>query len=528
MNIFGSVGLRKPKLNKFNLSYERKMSLNMGDLVPVMVQEILPGDNFRVNTEVFLRFMPMLAPIMHRVNVICEYFFVPNRLTWNASEDDSFETFITGGPDGTDAPEWPNILVTETDKGVTEPGRIWDYMGGPDLTGFTTWVGQPPCSALPFRAYQMIYNEYYRDQNTEAEIVIEKTGGSIVAADPEWNELMTLRRSAWEKDAYTSALPWTQRGAPVTLPVELSGYAPVVTTGLGGTSSIVTATENPGGISVGYGIGIDAAAPSGADLYADLSSGSATSVTIEALRFSVRLQEWLEKNARGGARYIEQILSHFGVVSSDARLQRPEYLGGYRAPVNVSEVMSTSQSTEVGNEYPMADISGRAISAAGFHGFKKRFEEHGFVIGIMRVLPRTAYQQGLPRYLGARSSKFEYFWPEFAHLGEQAIKLRELYTDPVTPGALGVTDFGYQQRYHEYKYNPSTIHGQMKTTLAHWHMGRIFMNPPVLIDGFVMANPTDRIFNVLGAGEDDHKLVCQVFHKVDALRPIPIFAVPHI
>lgn len=536
MNIFSHVKMGRPKLNKFNLSHEKKLTMRMGEIVPIFCQETLPGDVFRVKSEMFMRLMPLVAPMMHRVNVKVDWFFVPNRLTWKATDSDGWEDFITGGADGTLAPEAPWFEINVGNRDTTEPGTLMDYLGVPDLRDNTEfpspWAQNVGISALPFRAYQLIWNEYYRDQNLQQPIPVALTAGEVTGASV--TDITTIRKSCWEKDPFTGALPFTQRGAPVTLPVTLSGYAPVTAEPLdpGTVSSTVSGIEQPGSTNVGYGIDVtDPNVPAGSELYARLADGVATAVTIEGLRFAARLQEWLEKNARGGARYIEQMLVHFGVVSDDARLQRPEYLGGSSSPFNISEVLSTSQSIEVDNEYPLGDMAGRGVSAGAYNGFKRRFKEHGFVLGLCRVIPRTGYQQGLPRYLGARTSKFEYFFPEFAHLGEQAVKLREVYCQP---GTL-TDDFGYVPRYYEYKMGFSTTHGEMKTSLAHWHMNRIFAagdaaNPiPTVLNGaFVECNPTKRVFSVLDDGGNNHEVVCQLYNRVDALRPMPVFGIPRL
>lgn len=504
--LFDSISLRRPKRNKFDLSHERKMSFDMGVLTPIMCQEIVPGDSFRVRSEIFMRMAPMLAPVMHRVNLFTHYFFVPNRLLW-----DEWEDFITGGRLGTTTPVVPTMGSSSMAVGI---GSLGDYLGMPlDLGSFD----DVPVSALPFRAYQLIYDEFYRDQNLTVPLDILKTSGDIPAG-AEMTKLLTLRKRAWEKDYFTSALPWAQRGGAVGVPV--SG---VVGAGTFKTGDIRKTSDgslsSTGALSATLGVEKVGGTE---NVYHDVDGeGTLTdaSVTINELRRSARLQEWLEKNARGGARYVEQILSHFGVKSSDARLQRPEYLGGGKQPVTISEVLSTvGDFTE---PVPQGNMSGHGVSFGTSNGFKRSFEEHGFVIGLMSVLPKTAYQQGLPKMF-RRPDKFDYFWPEFANIGEQEILTSEIYfsKDEVDPDQV----WGYQSRYAEYKYHCDSVHGDFKTSLAFWHMGRIFASAPLLNTGFVESDPTERIFAVTDPVAD--KLYCQVYNRVDAMRPMPYFGTP--
>lgn len=514
--IFNKIRVRRPPYNKFDLSHERKMSFDMGELVPIMCQEIVPGDSFRVSTECMLRMAPMLAPIMHRVNVTTHYFFVPNRLLW-----DEWEDFITGGREGTSAPVVPFMTSTNlVASGRLEQGTLADYLGFPRVISQDVPIF---VSALPFRAYTLIYDEYYRDQNVSAAIDMSKTSGEQLPA--EIAKICVLRKRAWEKDYLTSALPFAQRGPSVDLPVDVEGYAPLVVEsplGPGETDWRIKATETPGGTAVEYGTGgFDAGAPADSDVYAKIE-GLSSSTSINELRRSIRLQEWLEKMARGGARYVEQIFSHFGVKSSDARLQRPEYLGGGRAPIQISEVLATVQHTLPAS--PLGDMGGHGFSAGYANGFKRKFEEHGFVIGIMSVLPRTAYQQGIQRKF-QRFDKFDYYWPAFANIGEQEVLNKEVYYTGVTGNDPEGT-FGYQSRYAEYKYEPSSVHGEFRTSLSFWHMGRIFTSEPALNAAFIESDPTERIFAVTEPDVD--RIYAHCYNRVDALRPMPYFGTPAI
>lgn len=532
MSEFNSVWIKKPKRNLFNMSHEVKMSMNMGKLVPFFCQDVIPGDTFGVNSETMIRFAPMLAPIMHRVNVYTHFFFVPNRLVWN-----DWEEFITGGQDGQSlpvAPAFKTSEITRFEGGFFGSGSLLDYMGIPPLDDSTEYSPDYTFSALPFRAYQLIYNEYYRDQNLSDEIDFSRESG-LIYEENEVNKLLALRNRCWEKDYFTSALPFTQRGSEVTLP--LSGDATVFyeqQTGIKSGRFLVGNAGSPidkemipvsnadgtisnfqeyNGDGTKYPFDYD---PAGS-LKADLSTVNAT--TINDLRTAARLQEFLERNAVAGARYKEQIAAHFGVRTSDARLQRPEYLGGGKAPVVISEVLQTSSTDD---SSPLAEMAGHGISVGNTNRFKKFFEEHGYIIGIMSILPRTAYQQGTPRHF-LRNDKFDYFFPEFAHLGEQPIYSQELYTGAtVSPEKV----FGYTPRYSEYKYIPSRVAGDFRNSLNFWHMGRIFSGEPLLNESFVTSNPTDRIFAVTDS--QYHHLWVQIYNNVRAIRPIPKFSTPNL
>lgn len=531
MKLFDSVKSNRPKRNAFDLSHDVKLSLNMGQLVPILLQEVVPGDSFRVNTESLVRLAPMLAPMMHRVDVFTHSFFVPSRLVWS-----DFQEFITGGEDGLSTPVMPYFKINQAHQAAFKNGLLADYMGLPTLSADANIPEADyvlKASALPFRAYQLIYNEYYRDQNLIDPVPLSKSSGEI--SETEFNNIMLLRKRCWEKDYFTSALPFAQKGEPVTIP--FSGNAPVraiyneqnpspewvadsqdfVNTGnaklvaVQDTNRYILENQSDPSVALRYD-------PQGS-LVADLSNVNAT--TINDLRKSVQLQTWLERNARGGSRYIESILSHFGVVSSDARLQRPEYLGGGKTPIVVSEVLQTSSTDET---TPQANMSGHGLAVGNTHTFSRFFEEHGYIITIMSILPRTSYQQGLPR-LFSKFDKFDFYWPEFANLGEQEVKFKELYA------AMGYefdhTDedtFGYQSRYAEYKYNPAAVHGAFKDSLQFWHMGRIFQQQPALNADFVTADPTKRIFAV--TDENTEAIYVQLYHNIQAIRPMPYFGTP--
>ena len=526
-SIFDRILANRPKTSVFDLSHEKKLTCDMAKLVPICVQEVLPGDKFRINTEVMIRCAPMVAPIMHRVNVYTHYFFVPNRLVWS-----NWEKFITGQKSQLGIPYEPPTWGIHSD--LLKNGTLLDYMGVPTKNVITPTADAVDINMLPFKAYQLIWNEYYRDQNLQDEIEIGKDedGYTSIPASGATGayEILKLRNRCWEKDYFTSALPWTQKGDPVTIPV--GGTAPVV---LNNSSTVPLfkradnsiPAENDDIVAGTYlqtGKGRSMKAPTSNNsslkidpngtLDADLSN--ATASTINELRTAFQIQKWLERNARSGTRYIEHILSHFGVRSSDSRLQRPEYLGGGKSPIVVSEVLQTSSTDSTS---PQGNPAGHGISVQNSHSFNKSFEEHGFIIGIMSVLPRTAYQQGLNRMF-SRNSFLDYYFPEFANLGEQEVKNKEIF---VEYGSASMDmEFGYQARYQEYRYQPSTVHGSFRENMDFWHLGRKFNSLPSLNEDFVEANPDKRPFAV----ESEHVLWCQIYNNIQAIRPIPYVAEP--
>lgn len=516
--LFNVVKGPKAKRNKFDLSHERKMSFNMGDIIPTLVQEVVPGDSFRISSETMMRLAPMLAPIMHRCNVTTHFFFVPNRLIWNEWED-----FITGGKDGNLAPVSPYFDYNQLKVGgLVDSGTLGDYLGLPTRKSTDPVFNSYRVSCLPFRAYQLVYNEYYRDQNLSDPIDFSLASGEIY--DPlEVERLASIRKRCWEKDYFTSCLPWSQRGASANIPMrteisylDKSYLFQEDGTAFSGDATVVAGQE--GGIPPTYMKDSESGNFARVENIDDITGLTA----VNDLRKAVRLQEWLERAARGGHRYIEQIMSHFGVRSSDARLQRPEFLGGGIQPIVISEVLNTVGAIDTDTFAPQGNMTGHGISVGGSNGFSKFFEEHGFIIGVVSVLPKTAYQQGLNR-MWKREDKFDYFWPEFANLGEQEVRNSEVY---LQNGGAAINDaaFGYQSRYAEYKYKESSVHGDFRNTLNFWHMGRIFDTPPSLNEEFVNSDPTHRIFAV--EDESYHKLWCQIYNKVDAIRPMPFFGTP--
>lgn len=506
--------------NLFDLSHENKLTCEMGKLVPILCEEILPGDTFRVSTDMVVRMAPMLAPIMHNVNVYTHFFFVPNRLIF-----DKWEDFITGGADGNDSTVAPYMT---TPSGGFAVSSLADYLGVP------TGVGNVKISALPFRAYAKIYNDYYRDENLQTEVALSTAAG----ADTTTSTALLAR--CWQHDYFTSALPWTQRSTTGAVKLPLGSTAPVKGTGMNlgltnGVTNVGMCSYDRGdnmlqgltgcygqsvgsvrsGTSIsGAGVGVTTDA-SKSGLVADLST--ATAADVNDIRYAFQVQRFLEKMARTGARYTEVILSHFGVKSSDSRLQRAEYLGGGRSPIAISDVLQTSADDD--QPTPLATMAGHGYSAQRSHQFKRFFEEHGWLIGIMSIMPRSTYQQGLSKKW-TRDTRFSYYWPVFSHLGEQAIHNREIYLQG-TSADDGI--FGYQPRYQEYRKRYSEVHGDFRSSLDFWHLGRVFTQLPVLNSDFVKCVPSTRIFAVTSG--TDHMWV-DLYHKIKALRPIPKYGDP--
>ncbi len=521
MSIFTHVEKTNVKNNTFDLSHDKKFTMKMGELTPIFNQEVLPGDKWNIKTTQLLRLAPMIAPIMHQITCYTHYFFVPNRLLWNGWED-----FITGGDDGTADPMHPFIQFGSNVTGLQGVGSLADYMGLPVQN---TVTGQYDINALPFAAYQKIYDDYYRDQNLIPSVWNKLQNGNNSLSVNQW---FPLRKRAWQHDYFTSALPWTQRGPEATIP--LGQTAPIIYDGsLSNNPDKVKATDgsnknnmetfntNSSGSLQGYTKGTfvnsELSIDNSKNLLADLSGATASSII--DLRRAFKLQEFLEKNARGGARYNESILAHFGVHTSDGRLQRPEYLGGGATPITISEVLQTSDSAQ--DLTPQGNMAGHGISLGQNSKVSYRAEEHGWIIGIMSIMPKTQYMQGIPRQL-RKFDKFDYYFPSFAHIGEQPIYNEELYATDVNDS---LTTFGYTPRYAEYKFVPSTVHGEMRTTLNFWHLGRSFDSKPNLNQSFVECTPdADRVFAVSG---EEHFYIHQ-HYKVKASRKMPYFGKPRL
>lgn len=493
---------------KHSLSHYKLMSMSMGYLVPCGLVEVLPGDTLQHSTSMLVRVSPLVAPVMHPVHLRIHHWFVPHRLVW-----DNWEPFITGGPDGMNASVFPTITFG---AGGYNAQSLPSYMGLPTAeTAPYQNVNPVTVSALPFRGYALIFNEWYRDQDLVNPLVISKADGN----DTTTNTIM--QRVAWEKDYYTTARPWTQKGPTVTIPLE--GSAPITgiqaPTGSGpygpGSGGLDTAGNSISyahqGTGASFNVLADSAGPGGVkpQIFADLSGVSAAD--INSLRLAFALQRYEEARARYGSRYTEY-LRYLGVRSSDARLQRPEYLGGGKETIQFSEVLQTA-GTSVGAPTGVGNLAGHGIGAARSNRYRRFFEEHGYVFSFVSVKPRTIYAQGIEK-TWLRRTKEDFWQQELQHIGQQEVHQAELYGDTTTPNTV----FGYQDRYDEYRRQESKVAGQFRTTLLDfWHFARIFSTAPTLNDSFVQSNPTVRPF-ADQTGNDTLNLM--VSHSIQARRMV--------
>ena len=491
--VFNSVSPLRPGRSVFDLSYEKKLTCQMGKLIPIMADEMVPGDKFQITNEIVVRFQPMVAPILHEVNVYVHYFFVPYRLLW-----DDWEDFITGGPDGDFTAVIPTWEPTDTDE-----GSLWDYMGFP--------IGVDPEGAYPIdfvrSGYNLIYDEYYRDQTL------------VEPVDPD-NESVLTR--AWEKDYFTAALPWQQRGTAPALPI--SGQ----TTAAWDSDAIDDQGSDIDGAAV-IGVNLnDQFAVSGPtreeSLLGALNRNTvdlsvASTFDIADLRLAFQIQKFLERNARTGARYTEFLQAHHNVSPTDERLQRPEFCGGSKSPVVISEVLQTSETDPSGPDAsPQGNMAGHGITASRTQAANYFCKEYGMIFGIMSIMPRSAYQQGIDRQFIKRT-KYDFFFPEFVNLSEQGIEQAELFA--TNDAAENQSLFGYAGRYDEMRVKKNMVAGQMRSeaaqSLDYWHLARDFESAPALNQEFIECVPSTRIFAV----QDEDPMIVNVANIIRAVRPLP-------
>lgn len=518
------------KRNKFSLSHYKLLSANMGYLVPIQVTEVLPGDTIQMATSLFVRLAPMVAPVMHPVHVRVHHWYVPFRLIW-----DDFEDFITGGPDGLDVSVPPYWLSANDDP----TGSLYDYLGlpchdGPARQGMKY-------STLPFRAYQLIWNEWYRDQDLQAPVEFSHASGKEATPGP----IHALRKVDWERDYFTTARPWPQKGINVTVPVSGATIAPptvgvdIVSDGSNGPKfKVGQATTGPGhigfvpdtsgSVNMWYEKSLSSNVhdqlvwdDNGIGLKANVNytPGSSTfgHVDINDLREAFALQRFEEHRAMYGSRYVEY-LRFLGIKASDARLQRPEYLGGGKQTIQFSEVVQTDPTSNS----PAGSLTGHGIGAMRTNRFRRFFEENGLIISLMMVQPIAIYQQGLPRMF-QREVKEDYFQRELQHIGQQEVYQSELYaTAANAPESGEKTVFGYQNRYDEYRWHESSVAGEFRKLLNYWHMAREFDAAPVLNESFISGLPTRRIF---AAQQNDH-LYVMASHSIQARRMLSKFGNP--
>lgn len=513
-NLFQRVQGLNPYRSAFDLSYDKKFTCDMGELVPVMCDEAVPGDIWKISNKVIVRLQPLLAPILHKVDIIVHYFFVPYRLLW-----DEWEDFITGGVDGELTPVLPRWTPP---TGGYLKGSLWDYFGFP--------VGIVPTGAIPLdfprSAYNFIFNEYYRDQTIDEEVLLT-------------NDLLLNRR--WPKDYFTSSLPFQQRGISPSIP--LTGTAPVLGLGFISTTfdGFTYGPPSPGYVTDARGnnqtwenkyglvnesgtskaLMLEANGPdpnSPPNIRADLSV--AETFDIAQLRLAFQIQKFLERNARCGARYVEFVKAHFGNTGfRDDRAQRPEYIGGTMAPLFVSEVVQTSP-TGTYAETPIGTLAGHGIGVSDEFAASYRVPEFGLIMGIMSVVPKAAYHQGIDRQW-LRQTKYDFYFPEFQNLSEQAIIQAEIYAEEGDSVANN-TIFGFQGRYDEMRVKQSQICSEMRDTFDYWHLGRDFTAAPTLSPEFLTCIPSKRIFAV----QDEDGLIVNFGNRIKAIRPLPMTAEP--
>jgi hypothetical protein len=500
--------------SKFDCQSTHKTTFDAGYLVPVYVDEVLPGDTFNLNMTAFARMATPLYPVMDNLHLESFFFFVPNRLIWNNWQKFMGEQNNPGDSISYVVPQ----QVSPTDGYAI--GSLQDYMGLPTVGQVDTGRTVTHCAFWP-RAYNLIYNEWFRDENLQNSVVVDKGDG------PDTVTNYTLLRRGKRKDYFTSALPWPQKGNAVTLPLGTS--APVAYSGALNTAGRV-------GVQVS-GVLKDLYTQSGeinvdnitsvktSGLFADLSQ--ATAATINQLRQSFQIQKLLERDARGGTRYTEIIRSHFGVVSPDARLQRPEYLGGGSTNINISPIAQTSGTSATGTTTPLGTLASMGTALAHNHGFTQSFVEHGVIIGLVSIRADLTYQQGLQK-MWSRSTRYDFYFPAFATLGEQTVLNKEIYVTGDTTQDTGV--FGYQERWAEYRYYPSRISSLFRSTAAGtidgWHLAQKFTALPTLNDTFIKDTPPVSRVVAVGAGANGQQFIFDSFFDVKKARPMPMYSVP--
>lgn len=515
-----SAMIKRPDVprSKFSGSWTRKTAFNAGALVPILIEEVLPGDHLKYDVTAYIRMATPKFPLFDNQRVDTFFFFVPNRLVWT-----NWKKFM-----GEQATPATSIDITipkrnATDAGLTTANTLYDHLGLP--VGNIAASQSIQFNALPLRGYALIWNEWFRDQNLQDSVAVD-TGDS----DSTTNTSLLNRAKA--HDYFTSCLPWPQK---FTAPsVALGGLAPV--TGLGTTAS---GTPNTGpysieetGSATSYDYYYDGGTPGsvimdadsggGPQVYADLSAASG--VAINTLRQAWLIQMLLERDARGGTRYTEIVRSHFGVQSPDARLQRPEYIGGGSSPINITPVANTVQQT--GESWVTATVGG-AGTAAGSHRASYAATEHGFIIGLINVRSELSYSQGLHK-MWTRSTRYDYYWPSLAGLGEQAVLRQEIYcTGDDTADA---TVFGYQERWHEYRTRTSEVVGvfrpKVSSNIDEWHLSQEFTTPPTLGTTFIQDTPPMSRVLAAGSSADKQQYLADILFRREAVRPIPMFGTP--
>lgn len=543
----------------FDRSHSLKTSFNVGDIVPFFVDEVLPGDTFNVDTSKVVRLQTLLTPVMDNIYLDTYFFFVPNRLTWSHWKQFNGENTESAWIPQTEY-EIPQITAP-ADSGWSV-GTIADYLGVP------TGVPNLSVSALPFRAYALVMNEWFRDENLSDPLVVPVDDATVAGVNTGTFVTDVAKgglpyKAAKYHDYFTSCLPAPQKGPDVLIPVASAGNYAVVGNGksLGLTDGSLTGLFGyqsvPGGSSLAVksgtlGSSVGTAVPSSSNLNGSVgvatvsqlgddlansgliavADGNAAAATINQLRMAFQIQKLYEKDARGGSRYIEILKSHFGVTSPDARLQRPEYLGGNRVPININQVVQ--QSATASGETAQGTVTGMSVTTDTHSDFTKSFTEHGFVIGVMVARYDHTYQQGLERFW-SRKDRFDYYWPVFANIGEQAVKNKEIFAQgpSVKDSAGAVIDdqvFGYQEAWADYRYKPSRVTGEMRSQYAQsldvWHLADDYSALPMLSDSWIREDKAnvDRVLAVTSSVSN--QLFADIYIKNRTTRPMPMYSIP--
>lgn len=541
-HLFSQIPSTQIPRSVFDRSHGYKTTFNSGYLVPFYVDEVLPGDSFKLTATLFARLATPIVPFMDNLYLETFFFFVPNRLVW-----DNWQKFNGEQKNPTDSTDFLIPTVSGTN---VQNQTLWDYFGLPTNVNKALKV-----NALPFRAYNLIFNEWFRDENLQESLKVPTGDGPDVLSD------YSLVRRGKRHDYFTSCLPWPQKGPGVEISIggsanvtgSLSSWPGSISynlTATGGatvtpseislnlypetvsvpTGNSTTATfDQAGFVSPGFTARTSRGNVSVTATRGDISGfgfagkadlSSAVPISINDLRQAFQIQKLYERDARGGTRYTEILRSHFGVISPDARLQRPEYLGGSSARISINPVQQTSATNDT---TPQGNLAAFGVVSDSFHGFSKSFVEHGYVFGFVNVRADLTYQQGLNR-MWSRQGRFDFYWPVLAHLGEQAVLNKEIY-------AQGTADddkvFGYQERYAEYRYYPGQITGKFRSTdpqpLDSWHLAQKFSSLPTLSSQFIQDNPpVERVVAVTS----EPQFLFDSYIRLKCARPMPVYSVP--
>lgn len=515
-HLFSQIPSTQIPRSVFDRSHGYKTTFNSGYLVPFYVDEVLPGDSFKLTATLFARLATPIVPFMDNLYLETFFFFVPNRLVW-----DNWQKFNGEQKNPSDLTDFLVPTVSGTN---VQNQTLWDYFGLPTNVNAALKV-----NALPFRAYNLIFNEWFRDENLQESLKVPTGDGPDNLSD------YSLVRRGKRHDYFTSCLPWPQKGPGVEISIGGSAKISASVAGDGRPTFVVGSTTSPLTNQLyvdlsSSGVQLDRFAEKTQNVFswsdpalsvtgtADLSS--ATPISINDLRQAFQIQKLYERDARGGTRYTEILRSHFGVISPDARLQRPEYLGGSSARISINPVQQTSATTDT---TPQGNLAAYGVCSDSFHGFSKSFVEHGYVFGFVNVRADLTYQQGLNR-MWSRQGRFDFYWPVLAHLGEQAVLNKEIY-------AQGTADddkvFGYQERYAEYRYYPGQITGKFRSTdpqpLDSWHLAQKFSSLPTLSSQFIQDNPpVERVIAV----QNEPQFLFDSYIRLKCARPMPVYSVP--